>query len=89
MTSTYHSGILATHLTRYYPMTTRAITILVKSAYGRLCYYPQCDDAKAFAAIAGNKTLTEASLKHIVSLGYTLHQVSPKLDPIPVYRDRS
>jgi hypothetical protein len=40
--------------------------------YGKWVYYPVCDSAKAFAAIAGTRTLTEPTLVQIKRLGYEI-----------------
>lgn len=46
------------------------IVIERKSVYGEIKYYPICESAKLFAAIAGTKTLTRAALFKIKELGY-------------------
>ena len=57
-------------------MTPRKITIQIKSVYGELKVYPVCDDAKLFAAIAGTKTLTHATLCLVERLGFTIETTS-------------
>lgn len=49
---------------------TNTIQVLCKSNYGVETYYPTCDKAKAFASIAGTKTLTVSVLMQIKALGY-------------------
>ena len=49
------------------------ITLLRKEQYGRLVYYPVCDKAKMFAAIAGTKTITQGTVRHIKVLGYKVN----------------
>ena len=50
------------------------ITVEIKSVYGEIKCYPVCDKAKAFAAIAGTKTLTAHTLGKVRDLGYTVRQ---------------
>ena len=45
------------------------ITIAKDSAYGNVLYRPICDNAKAFARIAGTTTLTHKTLEEINSMG--------------------
>lgn len=59
----------------------RTITVEERRAYGnQLKYYPLCNDAKTFARIAGTVTLTDATIKGIKALGYTVQvqQTLPK-----------
>lgn len=53
--------------------TEKTITVKIKNNYGQDAIYPVCDSAKAFAAIAGTKTLTGYTIKLIKSLGYTVN----------------
>lgn len=46
------------------------IAIQIRSVYGNTTAYPMCDKAKAFARIAGTKTLTREALRQIDALGY-------------------
>jgi hypothetical protein len=48
------------------------ITVTIRDVYGKTLIYPVCDNAKAFAAIAGQKTLSQATLWQIKSLGYSV-----------------
>lgn len=48
----------------------KEITVQAKDNYGHTKYYPECEDAKVFAAIAGTTTLTEQTLRRIMKLGY-------------------
>ncbi|CAB4159296.1 hypothetical protein UFOVP713_72 [uncultured Caudovirales phage] len=48
------------------------IIISRKDVYGETKYYPVCEKAKLFAAIAGTKTLTRPVLNKIKDLGYTV-----------------
>ena len=41
-----------------------------RSVYGNTMVYPACDKAKAFANIAGTKTLTLETVQQIKNLGY-------------------
>jgi len=49
------------------------ITLLRKEQYGRAVYYPVCDKAKMFADIAGTKTITKETVRHIKVLGYKIN----------------
>ncbi len=51
---------------------TKTIPVNIEPQYGKWVYYPVCKHAHTFAAIAGTKTLTDATLKHILSLGYEI-----------------
>ncbi len=53
------------------------ITIEIKSVYGQDKVYPVCPTAKAFAEIAGSKTLTHAVLCRIERMGYEIVTTSP------------
>ena len=46
------------------------ITVRIKNVYGEEKIYPVCEKAKAFARIAGTKTLTRATIKEISDLGF-------------------
>lgn len=46
------------------------ITVKFKDVYGNRLVYPVCDNAQHFASIAGTKTLSDAVLKTIISMGY-------------------
>jgi hypothetical protein len=48
------------------------ITVQIKNVYGNVLIYPICDKAKAFAAIANQKTLSQATLWQIKALGFTV-----------------
>ena len=48
------------------------ITIEAREVYGHTKYYPLCDKAKGFAAIANTTTITEHAIKRIKALGYTV-----------------
>ena len=54
------------------------ITVEVRSVYGTDTIYPVCEKAKAFAAIAGTKTLTVAVVKQIMALGYEVKYQLPR-----------
>lgn len=58
-----------------YPHTLE-ITIEVRSVYGVTKLYPICEKAKVFAAIAGSKTLTLATVRKIERLGYQVISVA-------------
>jgi hypothetical protein len=48
------------------------ISLEIKDVYGRPTAYPCDTAAKHFAAIAGNKTLTQATLIHVLGLGFAI-----------------
>ena len=52
---------------------TNEITVEIRDVYGKQTYYPYCDAAKVFAAIAGTATLTEVTLRRIMKLGYKIN----------------
>jgi len=56
---------------------SRSILIEIKHSYGRKVIYPACNDAVAFAQIAGTKTLTPDALALIEQLGYTIDTITP------------
>jgi hypothetical protein len=49
------------------------ITVQVRDVYGTEKFYPICDDALRFAAIAGTTTLTQRVLKCVEALGYRIN----------------
>ena len=48
------------------------ITVAIKNVYGNELIYPVCDKAKAFADIAGTKTLQRWVVDRIKTLGYEI-----------------
>lgn len=52
------------------------IKVKIKNVYGNETVYPECDKAKTFAKIAGQKTLTAATVAGIKQLGYAILVVS-------------
>jgi hypothetical protein len=57
------------------------IAVIVKDVYGQRKFYPKCDKSKVFASIAGTTTLTEATLRKIMELGYEVRVVQ---EPVQV-----
>ena len=55
------------------------ITIEVKFNYGVCAFYPSCDISRAFAKIAGTKTLTKDALNVIKTMGYTITQTQKEI----------
>lgn len=49
-----------------------SVTIEIKDVYGVRTAYPVCENARSFAAIAGTKTLTKDTLRHIKDLGFAV-----------------
>ncbi len=60
----------------------KQIEVIIEPQYGKWVYYPVCDSAKAFAAIAGTKTLTDATLVQIKLLGYEIKASAKSLDAL-------
>ena len=56
------------------------IKVKVKNVYGKDLVYPVCVEAKIFAKIAGDTTLTPETLKRIMFLGYDVVCCPTKLD---------
>ena len=54
-----------------------AIIIRTEKNYGKEVIYPVCEKAKAFAKIAGTKTLTKQTLSSIKMLGYEIEVKNP------------
>jgi hypothetical protein len=50
----------------------KSITVEIKDQYGNKVFYPACEDAMRFAAIAGTTTLTERVLMCVKGLGYDI-----------------
>ena len=48
------------------------IQVLAKDVYGQIKFYPKCEKAQVFASIAGTTTLTEATLRKVMQLGYEI-----------------
>ncbi len=46
------------------------VIINIKNVYGNETIYPACDLSRTFADIAGTKTLTRDTMRHIEKLGY-------------------
>ena len=51
------------------------IQVTIENVYGTRRIYPLCDNAKAFASIAGTSTLTNQVIFYIKRLGYTVEVV--------------
>ena len=58
----------------------QSITVEIKDVYGSQVVYPACEAAKAFARIAGTKTITPAALREIEALGYAIEVKSQGLE---------
>jgi len=50
----------------------KSITVEIREQYGNQVFYPACEDAMRFAAIAGTTTLTERVLTCVRGLGYDI-----------------
>lgn len=62
----------------------RTVTVTVRRIYGMPVIYPADANARAFAAIAGTKTITPAALRHIRALGF---DVNEKTEPAATLED--
>ncbi len=58
------------------------IEVIIEPQYGKWVYYPACDKAKAFAAIARTKTLTDDTLVQIKKLGYEIKASSKSMNDL-------
>jgi hypothetical protein len=48
------------------------ITVKIRQVYGNEAIYPVCEAAQNFAAMIGQKTLTQRDLNYIRKLGYSV-----------------
>ena len=48
----------------------KTVTVSVRRIYGMPVIYPADANARSFAAIAGTKTLTRQTVRHIKNLGF-------------------
>ena len=55
-------------------MNTQAktVTVSVRRVYGMPVIYPSDANARSFAVIAGTKTLTRQTVRHIKNLGFEI-----------------
>jgi len=58
---------------------SNVIKVTVKNVYGVNKIYPACSNSKAFADIAGTKTLTEEVIAHIKSIGFDIEVIAPTI----------
>ena len=56
------------------------IRVEIKDVYGVRTVYPVCENARTFALIAGTKTLTRDTLRHVKDLGYAVVLAQPVLE---------
>lgn len=56
------------------------ITIQIKSVYGNETIYPVCVNARIFADMLNQKTLTRRDLAKIYALGYDIVTEAPKFN---------
>jgi hypothetical protein len=45
------------------------LTVIQKTNYGQIAFYPACELASKFCALLGTKTLTTKALKQIADMG--------------------
>jgi hypothetical protein len=55
-------------------MNQLILTVRAREVYGVRTYYPTDETARAFARIAGTKTLTPATIREAQKLGYIIEQ---------------
>ena len=55
-------------------MNQLTLTVRTRDVYGVRTFYPADDTARAFARIAGTKTLTLATIREAQKLGYHIAQ---------------
>ncbi len=60
--------------------TMPSVKVEIKDVYGVRTVYPVCENARTFAAIAGTKTLTKDTIRHIKDLGFAVVLVQPELE---------
>ena len=66
-------------------MTPQAkiVTVSVRRVYGMPVIYPSDANARSFASIAGTKTLTRQTVRHIKNLGFEIVEMfEPQLEEI-------
>lgn len=57
----------------------RIITVRAsRNEFGQTRFYPDCELAREFAALAGTKTLTPRALRRITGLGYLIYLAPTK-----------
>ena len=56
------------------------IQVQIATLYGTQRIYPVCGNAKAFADIAGSKTLTTSVIAHIKRLGYAIEVIQQPIN---------
>lgn len=55
-------------------MQQPTLTVRTREVYGVRTFYPADDTARAFARIAGTKTLTRDTIREAQKLGYIIEQ---------------
>lgn len=55
-------------------MNQLTLTVRTRDVYGVRTFYPADDTARAFARIAGTKTLTRDTIREAQKLGYIIEQ---------------
>jgi len=53
------------------------IKVRIETNYGVRAVYPNCEQSKLLAQLAGTKTLTAYALKTITALGYEIEVLQP------------
>lgn len=51
----------------------KTVRVQVKKVYGQWVYYPVCENARAFARIAGTTTLTRSTMVDVCKLGFGVY----------------
>lgn len=55
------------------------IKVSIQTKYGNRLIYPECENSRAFAEIAGQKTLSSSVIELIRSLGFEIEVLTPAL----------
>jgi hypothetical protein len=63
------------------------VAVHVRDQYGSKAYHPANETARTLAAIAGTKTLTLATLKHALALGFDVEYVHDNADPLAALKE--
>lgn len=58
----------------------RFIELKIKSHYGKISYYPTCEDGRTMVRILGTKTLPEWAMIEFNKLGFTFYAYDESKD---------
>ena len=57
----------------------KTIKVSIKNVYGNDLTYPECEQSRIFAKMAGKKTINPQNIKLIKELGYAIVVIAPTL----------